>query len=86
MAGQGSYCCTTQRALCFWCATFLVLYGGGLLLFSVLACSLDLRADAPAGRGRRWMCRELLREPYVSLRPHGPMFLFAAAVVGFGGC
>ena len=47
MAGQGSYCCTTQRALCFWCATFLVLYGGGLLLFSVRCFRHELLLSRP---------------------------------------
>ena len=84
MARQGSYCCTTPRALCFWCATFLVLYGGGLLLFSVWPALWTFDQTlllAAVGGG-------CVANVFVNRTFHcglmGPMFLFAAAVVGFG--
>ena len=85
MSPQGSrFCCTSPSALCFWGATFMVLYGAGLLAFTIwpdfwafdqtlLLAALGVACLVNFGVNRTFHCGIT-----------GPMFLVAAAAVGLG--
>lgn len=85
MRGQNTaFCCTTPGALCFWGATFMVLYGAGLLTFSLwpslwlfdqalVLAALGVACVVNFGVNRTFHCGIT-----------GPLFLVAAGVVAMG--